>query len=111
MRILMLAGAFVLLLAVQAQADEKFTQMDKDGDGRVSWEEFQAAYSNMKRPAFDAVDTDKDGWISHEEWDSFRAAHAGARSSGGMGGGQMPPKSQPNEGGEKQLPLIRPPKQ
>ena len=117
MRSIILAGLIVFAFAASAGADEKFTQMDKDGNGQVTWEEFQAVYPNMKRPAFEAVDTDKSNGISHEEWDAFRSGHAGARASGGMGGGMggtMPIKPLPKDGTpdapQEELPLIRPPK-
>jgi hypothetical protein len=93
-----------LLCAVPAGADEKFEVMDTDRNGRVDWEEFRAAYPNLKQKAFDTVDTDADNGISHEEWDAFRGAHAGAKQSA------MPLKPLPNPQASPDLPLIRPPK-
>lgn len=108
--------AAALLLAAPAKADdEKFTRMDADKDKAVSWEEFHQAYPGMQRHAFDAIDTNKDGKISPEEWAAFRKTHSmggqgmGGMGGQGMGGGKMmpPPAHNPSEGGAK--PLITPP--
>jgi hypothetical protein len=80
-----------------APAEGVFAAMDKDGNGRVDREEFQAAFPNLKSKAFEAVDADADGTVSLEEWKAFRQAHTGARQSA------MPPESSGQ-------PLIRPPK-
>ena len=51
-----------------------FALMDRDGDGTVSLEEFQAAHASI----FKAMDADKDGTVSMEEMqDFFRGAHKG----------------------------------
>jgi EF hand len=49
-----------------------FALMDRDGDGTVSLQEFQAAHESI----FKAMDTDKDGTVSMEEMhDFFHGAH------------------------------------
>jgi EF hand len=49
-----------------------FALMDRDGDGTVSLEEFQAAHASI----FKAMDADKDGTVSMEEMrDFFHGAH------------------------------------
>jgi hypothetical protein len=51
-----------------------FALMDRDGDGTVSLEEFQAAHERI----FKAMDPDKDGTVSMEEiWDFFHGASKG----------------------------------
>jgi hypothetical protein len=53
-----------------------FALMDRDGDGTVSLEEFQAAHASI----FKAMDADKDGTVSMEEMrDFFHGAHGAAR--------------------------------
>jgi Ca2+-binding EF-hand superfamily protein len=48
-----------------------FALMDRDGDGTVSLEEFQAAHASI----FKAMDADKDGTVSIDEMrDFFHAA-------------------------------------
>ena len=44
-----------------------FALMDRDGDGTVSLEEFQAAHERI----FKAMDADKDGTVSQEEMLDF----------------------------------------
>lgn len=76
-------------------ATDKFSQMDTNTDAKVSPEEFKAAYPKMQQAAFDGIDTNKDKFISREEWDGFMTQHGmGRAGSGGMGGGMggMPPK-------------------
>jgi EF hand len=53
-----------------------FALMDRDGDGTVSLEEFQAAHASI----FKAMDADKDGTVSMEEMrDFFHGAPGAAR--------------------------------
>lgn len=108
-------ATMLLLCAATAQADDKFSAMDKDGNGSVSWEEFSVAFPQMKKPAFDAIDTDKSGALSHEEWDAFRAHHG--QGGKGMGSGMGPQSTQEMQGrempkgmgGTNAAPLILPP--
>jgi hypothetical protein len=52
-----------------------FPDMDGNGDGRVAWEEFQAYFPEAERKVFDAVDSNRDAGLDHEEWHEFKAAH------------------------------------
>jgi hypothetical protein len=111
MKRMLLTAAIILAAATSAQADDKFGTMDTDGNGVVSWEEFQKAYPQMRKPAFDAVDTDGDGSMTHDEWHGFRSRHGeggkgmGGKSMEGMMQG-MPPGNMPPSG----MPLVMPPK-
>lgn len=105
-------AAIMLLCAATAQADDKFSAMDKDGNASVTWEEFSAGFPQMKKPAFDAIDTDANGALTHEEWDAFRAHHG--QGGMGMGGGMGPKGGQDTTmpkgmGGMGSAPLIQPP--
>ncbi|MBG3878494.1 calcium-binding protein [Desulfovibrio oxamicus] len=109
-------AALMLLCAATAQADDKFSAMDKDGNASVTWEEFSVAFPQMKKPAFDAIDTDGSGALTHEEWDAFRAHHGqgGMGMGGGMGpkdgqGATMPKDMPKGMGGMGSAPLIQPP--
>lgn len=42
--------AVLALFAVPAHAADRFAEMDRNADGQVNWEEFQAAVPGMKRP-------------------------------------------------------------
>ncbi len=61
-----------------------FALMDRDGDGTVSLEEFQAAHESI----FKAMDADKDGTVSMEEMQDF---FRGARKAG------LPQRSGPRD--------------
>lgn len=67
--------AVLALFAVPAHAADRFAEMDRNADGQVNWEEFQAAVPGMKRAAFEQIDADKSGGISRAEWDAFRSGH------------------------------------
>ena len=53
----------------------RFPNMDTDGDGYASWEDFQRVFPKMQKGAFESIDADKDGKISMEEWAHFLAQH------------------------------------
>ena len=88
-----------------SKADERFRSMATDDKGHITFEGFQKRYPNMQRPAFDAIDADKDGKINLEEWRVFFQSHSPA---GAMSPGRMPP---PGHGmdGQDGRPLILPP--
>jgi len=90
------------------QADERFRSMDTDNKGYITFDEFRKRYPNMQRPAFDAIDGNKDGTISLEEWRGFFHSHGpmGAMPPGHGTDGQMPPG---HGGGQNGRPLILPP--
>ena len=52
-----------------------FALMDRDGDGTVSLQEFQAAHESI----FKAMDADKDGTVSMKEMRDF--FHGGRRTA------------------------------
>lgn len=90
--------------SLQSAAD-RFSQMDGDHNGVVSWEEFTAAMPQMQRAAFDTIDWDKSGGISREEWNAFRSNHG----NGAMGKGQgMPGASAGAPGSAPAQPMAKP---
>lgn len=78
-------------MAGQSTVEDRYVKMDADKDGKVTREEFFAAYPQMKEGAFKAIDENADGAISLEEWKAFAAGHKSSEhqgaQSGGMGGG------------------------
>ena len=105
MKKLLFLAALTLCAAPAYAAPDRFEQMDKDGNGQVDWEEFQAAVPGMKRPAFDT-----------SEWDNFMKSHMGGQKGmppagmgmpAGMGGKAMPPAGAEKGG----MPMIQPPVQ
>lgn len=45
-----------------------FTAYDADGDGVLTLEEVKAATKSASTPNFRALDTDKDGYVTRQEW-------------------------------------------
>ena len=103
---------------------ERFAAIDTNKDGKISPEEFFAAFPNMKEAAFAAIDTDGDGFISLDEWLAFFKSHSredskahshGPQSTGGAD--CCPPEEQAKsgtgsvtEGNKNKIPaLIMPP--
>ncbi len=105
--------------AGQSPAAERFRQLDKDSDGKVTWEELSAARPNLSRTAFDMIDSDHSGAVTLEEWEFFSSGHAGGSGMGpGMGGMDMRKmmQSMRGMGGEAKtpppgmkMPLVMPP--
>ncbi len=78
-------------------AQSRFDAMDADKDGSLTREEFFKALPSMREEAFGAIDTDAGGSISVAEWDAFFSNHGKpAEGEQGMGMGQP----QPKEGGK-----------
>ena len=48
---------------------------DSNSDGALSFEEFSAPQMDMMRAGFNMIDTDKDGKISADEWNTFLKVH------------------------------------
>lgn len=94
-----------------AVTQDRFVQMDTNGDGKVVLEEFRAAFPNMNEQAFVVIDRNNDKGIDRVEWMEFMDNH---------GKSQQMPKSAPqlnNMPGDplippvdsSDLPLMRPP--
>jgi len=62
----LLGLALFVSFAASAQAAE-FADVDVNGDGAVSPDEFVVAYPNLGREAWDAIDADSDGTLSPQE--------------------------------------------
>ena len=90
MKKLLFLAALTLCAAPAYAAPDRFEQMDKDGNGQVDWEEFQAAVPGMKRPAFDTIDADKSGGICRSEWGNFMKSHMGGQKGMPPAGMGMP---------------------
>lgn len=54
--------------------DVCFTPLDADGNGVMSKGEFLVAFSDGDMAVFDTADADKDGSISHDEWEEYKVA-------------------------------------
>lgn len=113
---LLAAAAVLLVLGAQdapampgmgggAGGGSRFDAVDTDKNGSLSPEEFKKGFPNMTDAAFSAIDADKSGGISHEEWAAFMRQHAMGKAGGPRGGG-MPSAGEAAPGG---LPLVTPP--
>ena len=54
----------------------KLSDMDPNGDGTVTLDEFNDFMATGHKEIFDALDMNKDGLIDNEEWTSFIEAHS-----------------------------------
>lgn len=97
------AIAALCFVPAAGMAADRFSEMDKDKNEQITWEEFEAAMPQMRKSAFESIDTDKNGVISRAEWDVFKTTH-------GMKGKGMPPAAMEASPSKKEaMPLIRPP--
>lgn len=91
---------------------ELFGRMDTDANGKVTAEEFRAAYPNMNENAFVTIDANGDGAIDVSEWNAFTIRHSAQDRPGRERGAQMnnipgDPLIPPVDSND--LPLMRPP--
>ena len=57
-------------------------EMDQNGDGNVSFEEFSAFHDEQLRWSFNALDSDNNALISEEEWNTFLKMHGVGKHHG-----------------------------
>ncbi len=75
------AAALSTNVAAQSTSGQ-FGKMDKDRDGRVSWQEFKGYHTGMGKEDFGKADANGDGAISHEEWYAFEGKPGMGRGRG-----------------------------
>ena len=100
--------SLLLVLALLSVAGISFAM---PGAGKSGMDAARASFnkadtnkdSGMKDEAFAAIDTDRDGKISRQEWQAFAINHSMGRSGQGSG---MPPKAAP---APNALPMVTPP--
>lgn len=65
-----------LSLPAMAEIDYNlcFNSIDSDYDGEMSKAEFDAAFPGSEPAVFQAADSDKNGAVSHEEWEEYKAS-------------------------------------
>lgn len=51
----------------RGEPGQHLKEMDKDSDGKVTWDEFKAFHEARMRTRFEARDTNKDGVLSRED--------------------------------------------
>ena len=51
------------------------SKMDGNDDSKITFDEFSASHLERLRSAFNMLDTDKDGFISKNEYDAFLKVH------------------------------------
>jgi Ca2+-binding EF-hand superfamily protein len=68
---------FCALAAPNAAPLARLKSADADGDNKVSFEEFKAAFPKRDRSAFDAHDKNQDGFLSREDFIGSRGEAAG----------------------------------
>lgn len=77
MKKMLLVAAMLAALCVPAMAGTDynlcFSKIDSDYDGEMTKAEFKEAFSSGDLAEFKAADGDKNGTVSHEEWEDFKA--------------------------------------
>lgn len=55
----------------------RFSDLDKNGNGKVNMPEFRSHFQNRKEhgKVFNAVDLDQNGYLTGDEWNQFRKSH------------------------------------
>lgn len=78
MKKLLFAMAFVMLMCQPALANTNynvcFGSLDADVNDSMSKSEFMVAFPDGDEAVFVTADADKDGAVSHEEWEDYKAA-------------------------------------
>ncbi|QJB55954.1 hypothetical protein [Pseudodesulfovibrio sp. zrk46] len=76
MKKLILSVAMLMAFALPAMAGTDynvcFNSLDADGSDSVSRGEYLVAFPDADQTMFDKADADKDGALSHEEWEEFK---------------------------------------
>ena len=65
-----LVGGNVALAAHEEEGHICFFAIDTDKDGRMTIEEFQTAYPNASTESFERFDADSSGDVSHDEYEA-----------------------------------------
>ncbi len=79
---------------MERDPEQLFLRLDRDGDKRLSWDEFREMPSRNGSPEerFERMDKDLDGYVSHDEFltarEEFRRSGQGGPGSGRHGGGR-----------------------
>lgn len=61
----------------QGVFQKHFSDMDINGDDSLDFEEFKNVFPSTEQKAFDRLDTDQNGSLSHDEWHQFKEMHSG----------------------------------
>lgn len=59
------------------QLNKNFKDIDINGDNSLSFDEFKKVFPSTEQKAFNHLDSDKNGTLSHEEWSQFKEMHKG----------------------------------
>mgnify|MGYP006298441579 CR=1 FL=1 len=73
-------------MAGMAKFNVPVQEIDADGDGDVTWDDFSQKYEGTEKQVFEVIDTDDDGILSESEWDKFKSAHGMGMGKGAMKG-------------------------
>lgn len=102
----------LLFSSTHALALPRSGTLDKNGDGVITWEEFQEAFPGVTREHFTEIDTDKNDVLDEKEMSVFRNRFGGSRpngAKGGMNSSQMPPQEHNHDDGHNHgggLPVL-----
>lgn len=74
--VLIMLMLLFLGLPVMAGTDYNvcFTKLDSDYDGEMTRAEFDSAFTGADATVFETADGDKNGTVSHDEWEEYKAS-------------------------------------
>lgn len=78
MKKLLFTLSFIALLCAPAWAGTDYNRcfgtIDSDYDGEMTTAEFKTAFPQGADAMFQQADADKNGTVSHEEWEDFKSS-------------------------------------
>jgi len=69
---LLLVGALCATALAETNYNVCFNSLDADYDGVMTKSEFMIAFPDGDTSAFETADADKNGDVSHEEWEAYK---------------------------------------
>ncbi len=72
--IALLIAAFSLPAMAGTDYNICFMKIDSDYDGEITKSEFASAFPTGDTTIFNAADADKNGTISHDEWEDYKSS-------------------------------------
>ena len=72
--VLLMLGLLTLPALADTDYNVCFSKLDSDYDGEMTMAEFKDAFPGGDAAVFTLADGDKNGTVSHEEWEEYKAS-------------------------------------